>query len=300
MSEGLLARLERAKAIHPPKWLVANTCYLTEMGSHAYGSNEDSSDLDVYGFCIPPKDMVFPHLRGEIPGFGHQVERFQQWQQHHIDDPDGKSRQYDFQVYSVVKYFQLCMENNPNVLDSLFTSRECVLHSTAVAELVRENRRLFLHKGAKHKFMGYAFSQAHKIRLKRPEAGSRRAEYIEKFGYNVKYASHLVRLVLQCEQILTEGDVDLRRHSEVLKSIRRGEWEEERVHRWFAEKEPEVERLYEKCAVLPHTPPYERLRDLLLRCLEHHYGSLADAVVQTGKAERALADIRRTLEASGY
>jgi predicted nucleotidyltransferase len=300
MPESLIARLERSKAIHPPKWLTTNTCYLTEMGSHAYGTNTESSDLDVYGFCIPPKDLIFPHLQGEIPGFGRQTQRFEQWQQHGIKDTDGKDREYDFQVFSIVKYFQLCMENNPNMLDSLFTARECVLHSTPVAELVRLRRRLFLHKGAKHKFMGYAYSQLHKIGLKKPQEGSKRVELIQKYGYDVKYATHLVRLVLQCEQLLTEGDMDLRRNNELLKAVRRGEWTEQRVRDWFAEKEPHMERLYEACTTLPHTPPEDKLRDLLLNCLEHHYGSLTNAVAQIGKAERVLADIRRALDTSGY
>lgn len=40
------------------------------MGSIAYGVFADQSDRDIYGFCILPKEDVFPHLAGEIPGFG--------------------------------------------------------------------------------------------------------------------------------------------------------------------------------------------------------------------------------------
>ena len=137
------------------------------MGSLAYGVSSDNSDFDVYGFCIPPKELIFPHISGEIPGFGRQIQRFEQWQQHHIFDPSenaGKGREYDFSIYGIVKYFQLCMENNPNMIDSLYTPQRCVLHSTAVGNLVRENRDLFLHKGAWHKFKGYAYSQLNKMK----------------------------------------------------------------------------------------------------------------------------------------
>jgi uncharacterized protein len=74
----ILDNLYKQKLIHPPKWLLANTCYLTTMSSQAYGVSTDNSDLDVYGFCIPPKDIVFPHLGGVIPGFGNQGEEIQQ------------------------------------------------------------------------------------------------------------------------------------------------------------------------------------------------------------------------------
>jgi hypothetical protein len=55
--------------IQPPKWLPDNVHYETMMGSVAYGVSGDTSDVDIYGFAIPPKEMVFPHLAGEIEGF---------------------------------------------------------------------------------------------------------------------------------------------------------------------------------------------------------------------------------------
>ena len=63
-------RLADRGLARPPRWLPANVQYETVMGSVAYGVSSDSSDTDVYGWAIPPKVDVFPHLRGEIPGFG--------------------------------------------------------------------------------------------------------------------------------------------------------------------------------------------------------------------------------------
>jgi len=70
--------------ISPPSWLPDNLCYETMMGSVAYGVSADTSDMDVYGICLPPKDTVFPHLAGEIFGFGTQIKRFETWQEHHV------------------------------------------------------------------------------------------------------------------------------------------------------------------------------------------------------------------------
>ena len=63
--------------VHPPSWLPESLCYETMMGSVAYGVSSESSDIDVYGICIPPKEMVFPHLAGEIFGFWAQLKRFE-------------------------------------------------------------------------------------------------------------------------------------------------------------------------------------------------------------------------------
>ena len=159
----IISTLQNKSLISPPKWLPSNTAYLTYMGSTAYGVAHNDSDADVYGFVIPPKDMIFPHLKGEIPGFGKQTQRFEVWQEHHIRD--GK-KEWDFSIYGIVKYLQLVMENNPNMVETLFTSRNHVIHSSTVAEMVRDARKSMLHKGAWHKFRGYAYSNLSKIRGK--------------------------------------------------------------------------------------------------------------------------------------
>ena len=79
-----------------PRFIRNNIHYEVIMGSFAYGVTSDTSDMDVYGFCIPPKDMIFPHLRGEIQGFGKKdKKRFEQFQQHKIMDADLKNRLID-------------------------------------------------------------------------------------------------------------------------------------------------------------------------------------------------------------
>jgi predicted nucleotidyltransferase len=288
-------QLTEAQLVRPPSFLPDAVQYETIMGSVAYGVSNDTSDMDVYGFCIPPKDMIFPHLRGEIPGFGEQIKRFEVWQQHHIkhvDDVTGKSREYDMSVYSIVRYFQLCMENNPNMVDSLFTPANCVLFSTPVGNLVRERRKLFLHKGSWYKFKGYAYSQMSKIQTKNPEG--KRKELIEKFGYDVKFAYHVVRLLDEVEQILTEGDIDLQRNREQLKSIRRGEWKLEDIARHFTEKERELEGVY-SASKLQHKPDEGKVKQLLLDCLELHFGTLAGCVNLVDPAVKAVTEIEAIL-----
>jgi predicted nucleotidyltransferase len=288
--------LKSKNLISPPKWLSDNIMYETVTGSIAYGMSSDSSDYDVYGWCIPPKEDVFPHLRGEIFGFGRQIQRFEQFQQHGMHDATAlanKGRTYDITIYSIVKYFQLCMENNPNMIDTLYTPYECVLHSTQVGKMVRDNRDIFLHKGCFHKFLGYAHSQLHKMELKNPEG--KRAELIEKHGFDVKYASHLVRLAYECEMILTEGTLDLRRHNEHLKRIRRGEVPKEEILRWFGEKELQLNALYAS-SKLQHKPDEQKIKSLLLSCLETHYGTLDKCYKESTITEQAMREIGQVLE----
>lgn len=273
--------------LHPPSWLPDNLVYETMMGSVAYGVSSDTSDTDVYGICMPPKDMVFPHLAGEIMGFGTQVKRFETWQEHHVV---ALGKEWDFQILGIVKFFQLAMENNPNIIDCLFTPRRCVLSSTAIGEYIREHRVDFLHKGAWHKFKGYAYSQLNKIKTKSPSG--KRAELVEQFGYDVKFAYHVVRLLLEVEQILVARDIDLERDREQLKAIRRGEWTLEQLEQWAQDKEKALEALYHASEV-PYAPDEALLKRHLVHCLEMHYGDLSSAVVQP---DEALTIVRKIAE----
>ena len=253
-----------------PDFLIPGLQYEVVTGSVAYGIANEDSDWDIYGFTIPPQEIVFPHLAGEIEGFGRHKKRFEQFEEHHVEDKN-KGRLYDITIFNIVKFFSLCCEGNPNMVDTLFVPENCVLYATNIGKFVRENRRLFLHKGCFHKFKGYSFSQMHKMKLKQPEPGSNREELIKQFGFDVKFATHVVRLLLEVEQILTEGDIDLQRHREQLKAIRRGEWTEQQIEDFFAMKEKDLKHIYNTSTVIPYSPDEEKIKHLLLNCLTAHY-----------------------------
>jgi len=285
----LVDKLTSRQLITPPPFLKNNIQYEVIMGSVAYGVSSDTSDMDIYGFCVPPKYMLFPHLDGEIEGFGRHKKRFAQWQKHHVEDKSARI-EYDFQIYSIVKYFHLCMENNPNMIDSLFVPRRCIIHSTQIGEHVREKRKEFLHKGSWHKFKGYAYSQVHKMNTKEPDENSNRFEMIKQFGFDVKFAYHVVRLLNEVEQILVEKDLDLQRNREQLKSIRKGDWTKELIINYFEDKEKSLEELYLK-SDLPHAPDEERIKTILLECLEMHYGSLENTIKTNISIDKILDDM---------
>lgn len=281
---------ERGLDISPPKFLLDNVHYEVIMGSVAYGVSNDTSDMDIYGFCIPPKDEIFPHLRGEIVGFGRQIKRFEQWQQHHVEDKEAR-KEYDFQIFNIVKYFQLTMENNPNLLDSLFVPVHCILSITPIAQMVRDKRKIFLNKKSWHTYKGYSYAQLYKIETKSFEQNEKRKKEVEEFGYSLKFAYHVVRLMNEAEQILTSGDLVLDQNKEQLKSIRRGEWTLDQIKEYFLTKEKQLEQLYVD-SKLSYSPDEEAIKNLLLACLEEHYGSLDSCVRRLDKYENAIMEIK--------
>lgn len=282
---------------NPPSFVPEAVQYEVQMGSFAYAVSNDTSDMDVYGFYIPDKKILFPHLAGHIEGFGEKPNRYETYTQHHIVDKSalgGEGREYDYSLHTITKFFQLCMDNNPNMVDSLFVPNRCIMHMTPIGALVRDNRKQFLHKGSFHKFRGYAFQQLHKMRIKEPSEESKRRESYEKHGYDVKFAYHVVRLLNECEQILTEQDLDLERSKEQLKSIRRGEWTLEEIEDYFKRNEPRLEELYNS-SKLPHTPDEDALKKLLLECLDQHFGDISQGVVVETLADKTLREIEESL-----
>lgn len=281
----VINKLCKAGIAKPPPFVSGNIQYETIMGSEAYGVSTASSDKDIYGFCIPPKTVVFPHMTGHIMGFGPTPERFDQYSQHHMKRGD---KEYDVAIYNIVKYFQLCMDNNPNMIDSLYTPINCVTHCTAVGEMVRAKRDLFLTKRSWFKFKGYAFSQLCKMSNKKPIG--KRAVTVEKYGYDVKFAYHIVRLMYEAHMILEEGTIDLQRNREHLKAIRRGDISEDDIRAWYKQFEKAGDKLYES-STLRKVPDFKSLKALLLECLEHYYGSIQDAYISEDVLKQSMRDI---------
>lgn len=285
-----LKRLEHIKKINPPKWLLDNIHYLTISGSFAYGTNTKESDYDIYGICIPPKNILFPWLENnKIFGFD-SFNAFEQWNEQHIRDEDSK-KEYDFTVYNITRFFYLCANANPNVNELLYTPQDCVLICSSIGQMIRENRQLFLSKKAWHTHKGYSYSALHSMMNKQPIG--KRVKLIQKYSFDVKHASNVVRLLYQIEQILNEEDLDLRRHKDHLKAIRNGEATEKQIKDFFTTKEKELEKLYHS-SKLRYEPALNEIRQLLINCLEHHYGSLEKCYQkekESNLAEKTLSQI---------
>jgi len=124
---------------------------------------------------------------------------------------------------------------------------------------------------------------------------SSRAENTKIKGMDTKFAYNVVRLVGECKQLLTTGTLDLQQDRERLKAIRRGEWTQEQVREFFNQKERELETVYNESS-LPYSPDEEKIKDLLVRCLELQYGDLSNEIVIPGRAEQALREIQEICE----
>lgn len=264
--------LQQSLLPQAPDFLSTSVHYEVIMGSVAYGVSEDQSDIDVYGFIIPPAAISFPHKNDFLPLFDNPPKLFEQYQMQHIWDQsarNGQGCEYDLTLYHINKYFRLLLDNNPNIIDSLFVPESCILYASPIALQIRSQRQLFLHKGCWAKFRGYAYGQLHQLKTKQP-SGKRRL-VVEQFGYDVKFAYHIVRLLHEVEQLLTEAHVELDRHKTLLKTIRQGGWTLPELEQYVQDKVHTLDQLHPN-SILPDTPNHQAVRALLVDCLTHAEG----------------------------
>lgn len=264
----LLNNLYQNKLINPPRFLLDNTHYITITGSEAYGMSQDKSDKDLIGFCIEPREYIMPSCFGNIIGFD-QIPTFESFQKHGIEF---NNQNYDVTIYGIVKFFKLLLDATPNSVEALYTPRDCVIFSTNIGEMVRANRSLFLCKRLSFKCRMYGFSQ---IKLLERNAEGKRKALVEKYGYDVKAGSHCVRLLNMAHDILLEEELDIRKHADKMKFVRGGGWAKQELVDWANYKEKELEKL-ESTSKIQQIPDKEKVKNLLLNCIEHHYGKIAE------------------------
>lgn len=125
------------------KWIKDRTILLVRHGSHAYGTNTETSDEDFKGIAIPPKEYFL----------GSQ-NRFEQAELH---EPDSV-------IYEIRKFFTLATECNPNIIEVLHTDPSDHIIVDPIGEIILEHRNDFLSKKIKHTFVGYSVAQLKRIK----------------------------------------------------------------------------------------------------------------------------------------
>ena len=115
---------------------------LTLGGSHAYGTNVDTSDVDIRGCALNSKEELLTN------------KNFEQF----IDNPT------DTVIYSFNKIVSLFVNTNPNVIELLGCKQDHYIHLTQIGQELLDNKKIFLSKRCINSFGGYANQQL--MRLK--------------------------------------------------------------------------------------------------------------------------------------
>ncbi len=113
-------------------------------GSHAYGTNIESSDEDFRGiFCADPVNILTPF--------------FPVREKEDEDEEDTK-------FYELSHFMKLCLDVNPNIVETLWVDESDIVQQTLAYEHLRNGREGLLSSKAAFTFSGYAVAQLKRIK----------------------------------------------------------------------------------------------------------------------------------------
>ena len=139
-------------------WLKENTIYVTLHGSQAYALDNEFSDTDVKGICIPPPNVEY----GLFDNFN-QAENDVELENRLSYLKNPKNPKFESTIYSLKKFFILASEVNPNIIELLWTDPKHHYVSHPIMDEILSKREMFLSNRARYTFAGYACAQAKKI-----------------------------------------------------------------------------------------------------------------------------------------
>jgi uncharacterized protein len=243
-----LENLEAAIALVQPSVpfdVNENLVAAFRIGSHSHGTHvppEDPNGIDDTDYMLivcPPVNNILGLRQFE----GAQVQR------------DG----LDVVVYEWGKWLRLLLKQNPNVVGTLWLDPEdrFLPGIARLPELEKlfVHRHLVLSRGLYKSFIGYANGQMYKMthHLHQGYMGAKRTQLVEKYGYDVKNAAHMIRLLRMAIEALQTGEMQVRRPdaSEIIE-IKQGKWSLEQVLTEAKGLAEEAESAVQGCRLQEH------------------------------------------------
>lgn len=223
----------------------------TVVGSGVHGiAIEGTDDRDEMGVYVEPPESVF----GLREADGHYVARTVR------EGQRSRPGDTDLVLYSLRKYLALVATGNPTALIPLFAPDDAVLHVTDAGRMLREVGPGLLSQRAGYRFLGYLTSQ--RERMVTGKRAPARPELVEKFGYDVKYAAHALRLGIQGVEVIRDGRLTLplpKAERNLVLAVKRGEYGRDDVLALIDRQASWLTRLLEfGASPLPENPDLDR------------------------------------------
>jgi hypothetical protein len=189
-----------------------------EVGSTAHGISIGSDDRDEMGVLVEPMTAAM----GIHQPFEQFIYRSAAEREGKHDAPS-KPGDLDLTLYSLRKYLRLALKGNPTILNLLFAP---MLESSHTGTALRNLAPFIIARSTGKAFLGYMEAQRQRLLGERGGMGVTRKEIVAKHGFDTKFASHMLRLGMQGNELLTTGRMSLPMVEEdqmFLRAVRRGE-----------------------------------------------------------------------------
>jgi predicted nucleotidyltransferase len=149
-------------------------------GSHAYGLNHETSDIDkMYIFVAPTVEVAGLH-----------------WASKHESFSDAGPTGDDTTGHEIGKYLRLVLKSNPTLIELLFMNDYEILDETGQG-LVALRDKILYTDGIRNAYYGYAKAQVDRVKREYP-------------NHKPKMARHALRITVQGLELLTTGTTNVK------------------------------------------------------------------------------------------
>ena len=185
-------------------WVHEHTLLRVEVGSGVHGiAQEGRDDRDEMGVCLEPYELA----QGLTGTFEQHIHRDAAVRDGRHDAPSMPG-DLDLTIYSLRKWCRLALKGNPTVLTLLF-SPTIVGKADPRGMTLRSMAPLFASKQAGAAFLGYLQAQRQRLLGERGQKNVNRRDLVEKYGFDTKYAGHMLRLGYQGIEFMQTGKLTL-------------------------------------------------------------------------------------------
>lgn len=169
-----------------------------QVGSGLHGVTTGNDDRDEMGVCLEPPEYVIGNNK-----FEQYIYRTQ---------PEGVrsgAGDLDLIVYSLRKWARLAAQGNPTVLLLMYIPNHELVINSDIGRDVQAHPERFLSRQVAARFAGYLVSQRDQLLGLKSKKHTNRPELVNVYGFDTKFAYHMVRLGLQGMEVLTTGRITL-------------------------------------------------------------------------------------------
>lgn len=197
-------------------------------GSQAHGAKvTGTDDTDWFGLFIEPSEKALG------------IDRYEHFVTTTGGRPGGNGPQdIDVCLYSLRKWAGLAAKGNPSSLHFMFATPD---FKHGLWDYIVKNRHNFLSRNHVRPFLGFADDQMKRLFGEKGQKNVHRAESEEKFGYDTKYAMHVIRLYGEAKELMETGYITLPRPNAVeLIGIREGKYKLTDIRTWGRQLEADA------------------------------------------------------------
>jgi uncharacterized protein len=237
---------------------------------HGLNVNDGIEDRDEMGICVEPLDDAMALW-----------DPFEQFIYRTAAEREGRSNarstggDLDLTIYSLRKWMRLAIKGNPTILLLLFTSQDQLVSCDELDAELRALTPEIVSRRVQAPFLGYLQAQKQRLTGERGQKRIHRPELEEMYGFDTKYAMHMLRLGFQGVELLSTGQLSLpMREPErsFLLDVRRGRVSEQECLAKAESLEHELDDLA-TTSILRAEPDEQRVEQWVLEAYRRRWGT---------------------------